>query len=74
MSFNETDLLHRVEKAGAALQGYLENRESPTLDTNETALVDLLADLRHWADANGLDLGKADRLGYHHYLEEKANG
>lgn len=69
--FPEADIADRVAKAETSLKDYFENRESPTLDMATTALVDLLADLRHWADAKGLDFGDADRIAYQHYLEEK---
>jgi hypothetical protein len=33
-------------------------------------LTDLLCNLRHWAEANDLDWGEADRKGQYHYLFE----
>lgn len=37
----------------------------------ESLLVDLLADLRHWADAKGFDFNKSLDTSYMHYSEEK---
>lgn len=39
-------------------------------DTPETDITDLLADIRHFCDANGLDFANLDRMAYQHYLAE----
>lgn len=38
------------------------------------AAVCLLADLRHYCDAKGLDFASLDRGAYSHYLEQRVNG
>jgi len=38
------------------------------------ALVDLLADLRHYCDSHGWDFADADRVAHDHYLIELAEG
>lgn len=40
----------------------------PALD--ESAVVGILADLRHWCDQSGWDFGALDKQGYNHYLRE----
>lgn len=39
-------------------------------DDREATVVDLLADARHWCDANGKDFYEFDRIAYRHYLAE----
>lgn len=56
----------RVKNAGDALKGY--QRIEPDKEAN---LTDLLTDLRHYCDSQGLDFADADRRAYQHYLEEK---
>lgn len=34
------------------------------------SLIDLLADARHWCDANSLSFADLDRQAYQHYLAE----
>lgn len=41
------------------------------INDDEAALVQLLADVRHFCDVNELDLGELDRAAYQHYLTEK---
>jgi hypothetical protein len=41
------------------------------MDCDATDLVDLLTDLRHWADVEEVDLHEALRISYDHYLSEK---
>ena len=40
------------------------------VDTDEDAVADLLADLRHYCDANGLDYATLDERGGMHYEYE----
>lgn len=55
-----------AERAEAALANYT------ALDPDMQANVkDLLADLRHFADAHGIDFHKALDISYQHYLAEK---
>lgn len=54
-----------VEKALAAMPSY----DKRDRDCN---LIDLLANIRHYCDDNGLEFGHLDRIAYEHYLEEKA--
>jgi hypothetical protein len=39
-------------------------------DDPHTALIDLLADARHWCDRQGKDYAEFDRQAYQHYLAE----
>jgi len=34
-------------------------------------VTDILADLRHYCDAHGIDFAKQDKVAYQHYSEEK---
>ena len=54
----------RVARADSALVNYPRDTEP------ETAICDLLADLRHYCDANAMDFGEQDRLARMHYLAE----
>lgn len=36
----------------------------------QTALQDMLTDLRHFADVHALDFGAADDMAHHHYVAE----
>jgi hypothetical protein len=58
----------RAEWAGAALSAFM--RETGT--DQEDALVDLLADLMHWADRNGYDFDAALERARGHYEAETA--
>lgn len=39
-------------------------------DDQQTNLIDLLADARHWCDAQGESYAEFDRRSYEHYLAE----
>lgn len=54
----------RAERISQAIRSYSEE------DDDETNLIDLLADARHWCDQNGLSFAELDRLAYIHYLAE----
>ena len=41
-----------------------------TPDEVHDGIVDLLADIRHYCDSEGFDLGKLDRIAHDHYLAE----
>lgn len=43
-------------------------------DESETNMVDLLTDLRHWADMKDLDFYACLDTSYAHYLAEKQEG
>ena len=60
-----TDLLipQRVKRCEAAITGYSD-------DSSFISLIDLLADARHWCDANDQDYADLDRIAYQHYLAE----
>ena len=66
--------LYRAEnrKRSASILGVLMQRTAQprTLDQIETALVDLLADARHFCDSRGLDYASVDKAGYLHYAAE----
>ncbi len=63
--------------AEAAMTAFVQLKEPRARDLEsiigqslQEYLVDVLADLRHWALQNGLDYGQADRLGAGHFSEE----
>ena len=58
-----TDLLipEHVKHCEAAITGYSD-------DGSFISLIDLLADARHWCDANNQDYADLDRIAYQHYL------
>ncbi len=49
----------------------LSNYDEPTLDS---AVVDILADLRHYCEAMGMDFADLDRVALGHYLAEMNDG
>lgn len=55
----------RVNKARQALNLYDLKTEQ------KCALIDLLADLRHYCDTRKWDFGDLDRTAYDHYCAEK---
>ncbi len=69
----EMTVAYRVECADSALRHHFDIREDEVRfeDEQEAPLVDLLADLRHWADAKGFDFFAALDTSYLHYLREK---
>ena len=52
----------------------LDPKDIQLVDTAETDLIDLLADLRHLADVLEVDIYRALEVSYKHYLEEKKGG
>lgn len=60
----ELTTAYRAKKLRAAMD---ELYDEAALDD---ALIDLLADARHFADAHGLDFGEADRKAHDHYCLE----
>ncbi len=54
------EVQQRVKRVHHALESY-----------DGDSLVDLLADIRHYCDANNLDFYNLDRIAYEHYLEER---
>ena len=60
-----TDLFipQRVKRCKDAITGYSD-------DSSFISLIDLLADARHWCDANDQDYADLDRIAYQHYLAE----
>lgn len=54
----------RAHKALAA------NGTGQSTHSDEEAIIDLLANLRHLCDLRGLDFAKLDRVAYSHYVEE----
>lgn len=53
-------------RAAGALYLYIEAGVSD----EESAVRDLLADLRHYCDAHGISFGNEDRCAYRNYVEE----
>ncbi len=66
----------RVVAATIGLQAYVERKEGPgaiaMLGINRDAwLIDILTDLRHFAQSHGLSFDRCDRMAKYHYQEEK---
>lgn len=59
---------HQARRADAALNLYVNGLEAA--DDKGVAVRELLADLRHWCDRNGMDYADEDRRAYQHYLAE----
>lgn len=59
---------HFARRAEIALAPYQEAHHYG--DDTRSMLQDLLADLHHWADQNGLDWDEAERWGDIHYTAE----
>ncbi len=55
----------RSARLWLVIDGYAGNEDL------EDVVVDILTDLRHLCDAEGLDFAQHDRTAYQHYLEEK---
>ena len=60
---------NRVNRATVAVHAYYAT--DPTGDDRHTTLVDLLTDLRHYADALDIDFERAVVTSYNHHQEEK---
>lgn len=56
--------------AARAYASWAAHRPDPFAHTLQDALTDSLADLRHLADAAGLDFAAIDRTAYRHYSDE----
>lgn len=56
---------HRIRKAQGAIDSYLDG------NSDNTALVDLLSDLLHWAEENKVDFIGSLMTAIDHYSEEK---
>ena len=65
MPDNTIDLIQ--SRIIGAVDAYGHETEAETPDAK---LRDMLGDLRHYADAYGLDFGKEDRAAHQVYLEE----
>ncbi|MEJ7648628.1 MAG: hypothetical protein WKF57_06175 [Nakamurella sp.] len=74
------DEIPRPQRSTAAVDRVMKNWvDIPTEDTDpaevqemrEAALSDALADLRHWADSNGVDMFEAMDRSYRYYLADK---
>ncbi|MDX1967103.1 MAG: hypothetical protein SFV23_08035 [Planctomycetaceae bacterium] len=60
----------RAAAGSLALEAYQHAKgltESPSLQSPQETLTDLLSDLRHFADAVGIDFDAADRMAQDHY-------
>jgi hypothetical protein len=55
----------RVRRAETALTDYLADDGDPRISVR-----DLLADLRHYCDAHGINFGEEDRMAHYNYLAE----
>lgn len=61
----------RAEYAHAALEAFQERTRTNDED-GDTILRDLLTDLRHWADREGVDFDRELSASLDHFNEEKA--
>ena len=59
------------ECAGFAKTALFAQENETGSEVSQEGLTDLLTNLRHWCDQQGLDFAEHDRLAYRHYLEEK---
>lgn len=67
----------RAKWAEAAVQAFADVTgldTSKDADGFDTAISDLLADIRHLCDREGLDMGEMDRRAHKRYLEELEEG
>ena len=60
----------RVDAARFALAS-LQWAKGEAIEEDETAVIDMLTDLRHYCDAAGLCFGDLDHLAYIHYAAER---
>lgn len=61
----------RAEWAGAAVSTFEQQVYLvPNCEPKQTILGDLLANLMHWCDRNGVDFNQALQVGREHYMEE----
>jgi hypothetical protein len=60
----------RAERAGAVLYAYWQAAGDTYDPVNETTLSDLLADLLHWANGEGISFDDALARGRMHYEAE----
>lgn len=60
---------NRVNRATVAVHAYYAT--DPTGDDRRSTLVDLLTDLRHYADTHGIDFESVAVSSYNHHQEEK---
>jgi hypothetical protein len=65
MSQTRTTTRSRIARASAALFG-----SNVDADEQDAAVIDLLANLRHYCDHHQFDFAKLDRLAYQHYIAE----
>ena len=66
-----TDNRLRVDRAQEGLNAYLARVNEMFAERDAlTHLIDLLADLRHWADAHQVDFTHASIVSRAHWLEE----
>ena len=62
---SNSENMGRAHRAWLALRPYIEQTEDVA-----TAVRDLLADLRHYCDEQGVDFGAEDRVAHCNYLVE----
>jgi hypothetical protein len=60
----------RADWADQALEAFGQASGGDYLEDPRSNLVDLLCDLRHWADRNDIDFSAALRMSEVHYHEE----
>lgn len=65
MSYSRTSTRSRIARASAALLAADAGRSK-----TDEAVIDLLANLRHYCDQCQFDFAKLDRLAYRHYVVE----
>lgn len=65
MSHRRTTTRSRIVRASTALLG-----GDTSADEKDTAVIDLLSNLRHYCDHHRFDFAKLDRLAYRHYIAE----
>jgi hypothetical protein len=69
MSHVRTTTRSRIARASSALLATDASRRE-----KDAAVIDLLANLRHYCDRHHFDFAKLDRLAYQHYVAELNGG
>jgi hypothetical protein len=69
---SKKDKKHRAAVITRAIRAAY--KDHPNVGAYDYSVTDLLTDIRHYCDANGLDFAHLDRIAYSHYCEENGQG
>jgi hypothetical protein len=67
----EDEIRARMKRTARVVRILKGHARLPTCGSEDQAVTDLIADLRHYCHCQGLSFHKLDRAGYALYLEEK---